>query len=47
MKIITDNERNIIVKKLAELWELSKGFSINDYRKFTRCIVEIAVMLDI
>ncbi len=47
MKIITNNERNMIAERLAELWELSKKFNIDDFQKSTECIVEIAVMLDI
>lgn len=47
MKIITYNERDMIAERLAELWEMSKKFDIEDFKKSTKCIVEIAVMLDI
>lgn len=47
MKIITENERNMIAERLTELLEMSEKFNIKDFKKSAKCIVEIAVMLDI
>lgn len=47
MKILTDHNVKIIIERLAELWEMSKKLNdIDDFKKSTKCVVEIAVMLD-